>query len=51
MFKDNLESIQKFVESDDKIPVVGDVVCWECGMLDLYDVGDVGYCRCGMLKI
>ena len=54
MFKDNLESIQKFVESDDKIRVmwnVGDVVCWECGMLDLYDVGDVGYCRYGMLKI
>ena len=45
MFKDNLACTWKFVESDDKIQVmwnVGDVVCWECGMLDLQDIGDVG---------
>ena len=52
MFKDSLAFVQKFVESDDKIRVmwnVGDVVCWECGMLGLWDVGDVGYLGCEML--
>ena len=41
MFKDSLACIQKFVESDDEIRVmwnVGDVTCWECGMLVMWDV-------------
>ena len=54
MFKHTLASIRKFAESDDKIWVmwnVGNVVCWEYGMLDLQGIGDVGYWRCGMLKM
>ena len=28
---------------------VGDVGCWRCGMLEMWDVGDVGCWGCGML--
>ena len=56
MFKDLLACIWEFVESDDKIRVmwnVGDVVCWECGMLvcgilGMWDVDDVG---CGISRM
>ena len=44
MFKDNLACIRKFIKSDNKIRVirdVGDVICWECGMLRLWDIRDV----------
>ena len=44
MFKDSLACIRKFVVSDDKIQVmwtVGDLVCWECEALGLWDIGDV----------
>ena len=54
MLKDSLACFRKFPEIDDKIRVmmnVGDVVCWECGMLSLWDIGDVGYWRCWMLKM
>ena len=43
--QDSFAFIRKFVESDDKIRDmwnVGDVVCWECEMLGLWDIGDVG---------
>ena len=52
MFKDLLACIRIFVESDDKIRVMlnlGDAVCWECGILGIWDVGDVGYPGCEML--
>ena len=45
MFKDSLACIRKFVECDDKIQAMrnfGAAVCWECGMLALWDIGDVG---------
>ena len=51
MFKDSLACIRKFAESDDEIRViwnVGDIVCWECGMLETLDVGDVGCLGSGM---
>ena len=37
--------------SDDKIRVmwnVGDIVCWECGILGMSGFGDVGCSGCGM---
>ena len=63
MFKDSLACIRKFVESDDKIRFmwnIGDVVCWECGMLrfkgywgcgmlGMWDIWDVRHWECGML--
>ena len=51
MFKDSLACIRKFAESDDEIRViwnVGDIVCWECGMLGLWNVRDVGCSGCGI---
>ena len=51
MFKGSLACIRKFAESDDEIRViwnVGDIVCWECGMLETLDVGDVGCLGSGM---
>ena len=51
MFKDSLACIRKFAESDDEIRIiwnVGDIVCWECGMLETLDVGDVGCLGSGM---
>ena len=44
MFKDSLACIQKFVVSDDKIQVMwtaGNLVCWGCEALGLWDIGDV----------
>ena len=52
MFKNSLACIHKFVESDDEIRVmcnIRDIVCWECGMLRLWDIWDVGCSGCGML--
>ena len=49
MFKYSLARIRKFVESDDEIRVmwnVDDGVCWECGMMGLWHIGDEGYWGC-----
>ena len=44
MFKDSLACIRKFVESDDEIRVmwnVGNTVCWEPGLFEMWDIRDV----------
>ena len=28
---------------------VGDVGCWRCGVLGMWDIGDIGCWGCGML--
>ena len=52
MFKNSLECIRKFVESDYEIWVmchIGDIVCWGCGMSGLSNVRDVECSGCGIL--
>ena len=47
-----LNECLKFVESDDEIRVIriiGDIVCWESGMMGLWMVQDVECSGCGML--
>ena len=52
MFKTSLACNRKFVESDYEMRVrcnIGDIVCWECGLLGLWNVRDVECSGCWML--
>ena len=52
MFNTSLACNRKFVESDYKMRVrcnIGDIVCWECGLLGLCNVQDVECSGCWML--
>ena len=49
MFKNSLAYIRKFVDEIRIMYIIGDIVCWECGMMGLWNVQDVECSGCGML--